>query len=326
MFDQFLNRHCSRCLFFFVLFLLVEYVCHVSHKTSQNHKPLSLPRQLALDSNPCDSPCCFQVLRRQQFAAKDAMHDAAEGGEGETSDKKQPKGKGKGRGRGKGKSKAKAKAKAEAKAEAHATQDTKADQEPKEKSGEAKDAKELPDSVGVSTPKDEVCPTLSHAPKDEQADISPPSHPAVAGTKPETSGDDAQVKQTKKRKPKVTQEPVDSAGSEPAKKKTKATKGDAKKNQPDTTATPVEKPKARKITKTQDDKKENAEKEPEKEKPNKRTRNMETQTFARRVVPTTQFGKDKWHALRGAFADVIRPTLKYFSAHEDMVGEIIVAQ
>ena len=54
------------------------------------------------------------------------------------------------------------------------------------------------------------------------------------------------------------------------------------------------------------------------EKPaKKRTRYEETQTFARRNVPSTEFGKNKWFALRSAFSDQIRPKLKHFSAHED---------
>ena len=49
----------------------------------------------------------------------------------------------------------------------------------------------------------------------------------------------------------------------------------------------------------------------------KRVRSDEPATFARRVVPTTPFGKDKWYSLRSAFHDLIRPTVKHYSTHED---------
>lgn len=41
-------------------------------------------------------------------------------------------------------------------------------------------------------------------------------------------------------------------------------------------------------------------------------------TFARRVQPTSDFGKAKWLALRSMFATHIKPHLEHYSAHEDV--------
>ena len=72
----------------------------------------------------------------------------------------------------------------------------------------------------------------------------------------------------------------------------------------------------------QEKKKKNPRKEgsPEEEKAppqRSRPRSSSPATFARRKCPSTEFGKAKWHALKRAFTDLIRPRLTIFRAHED---------
>ena len=78
-----------------------------------------------------------------------------------------------------------------------------------------------------------------------------------------------------------------------------------------------------------DDKQEKKKKKPRKEgtpeeeeapQKKKRQRSSTPATFARRKCPSTEFGKAKWHALKRAFTDLIRPQLTTYSAHEDTQG------
>ena len=75
-----------------------------------------------------------------------------------------------------------------------------------------------------------------------------------------------------------------------------------------------------------DDKQEKKKKNPrkegspeEEEAPPKRRRRRSSSpaSFARRNCPTSEFGKAKWHALKRAFTELIRPRLTTYSAHED---------
>ena len=40
-------------------------------------------------------------------------------------------------------------------------------------------------------------------------------------------------------------------------------------------------------------------------------------TFARRNLPTSDFGKMKWNSLRDAFGEILKPKLTFYSAQED---------
>lgn len=57
----------------------------------------------------------------------------------------------------------------------------------------------------------------------------------------------------------------------------------------------------------------------EEEAPPKRRRQRSSSPacFARRKCPSSEFGKAKWHALKRAFTELIRPRLTTYSAHED---------
>lgn len=55
-------------------------------------------------------------------------------------------------------------------------------------------------------------------------------------------------------------------------------------------------------------------------KPTKRKVGGAPSTFARRAEPTSEFGRLKWNALRGAFNEVIKPHLTHYSAAEAPQG------
>ena len=58
----------------------------------------------------------------------------------------------------------------------------------------------------------------------------------------------------------------------------------------------------------------------------RRARNGEGEkTFARRRCPTTEMGAAKYHAIRNAFTDNIKPFLTHFSHHEDFSLELLLS-
>lgn len=160
--------------------------------------------------------------------------------------------------------------------------------------------------------------------KEEEASTALASKgPDMEGKPVKTPGDhQAKPRAVRKRKDSKAQtKQDDSGGSATEPKKTRKTKTKQKQEE-------TKEPKPAAAAKVEDDKdleggaKENDLEAPEtkgeaKVKGKKRVRSEEAQTFARRVLPTTPFGKDKWYALRAAFIDHIRPTLKHYSAHED---------
>ncbi|CAL1131372.1 unnamed protein product [Cladocopium goreaui] len=84
-----------------------------------------------------------------------------------------------------------------------------------------------------------------------------------------------------------------------------------------------------------DDKQEKKKKNPrkegspeEEEAPPKRRRRRSSSpaSFARRNCPKSEFGKAKWHALKRAFTELIRPRLTTYSAHEDKFWQFATSE
>ena len=227
----------------------------------------------------------LKVLRRSQFGLQ-------EGGAGEgAEDGENPKGKGKGRGKGRGR---KGKGKGRGKSNKASQQD---DQNKEDDPNEP---------VVEETPPVKI----PEAPKTPAEVIAAQKEKDVP-------------KRT--RKAKVNQEEVEqSAGSEvQTAKRSKAPKGKNAQTQEQVEhveANPKSEP-AKKRTKKDVEQKDGGKVEEGKKK---RIRHTESQTFARRIQPTTPFGKAKWVALRAAFIAKIKPFLEFYSAHEDCCSKNVI--
>ena len=293
-----------------------------------------------------DSTCPPKVLRRSQFALKEKKDQEDEGGQDDGSTPKpKAKAKAKGRPRGKGKAakaKAKGKAKAQTKKGSKAKDDpTQEEEEEEEKEKEVDEIAEPSDNTTPEVPKDdEEKPvpkddgTKEDCPKDDN-DLNKKKQEALTPKEPQpadkTPGPKAKAKSTKKRKAKEVEEAQDhSAGSEPTQpvRQRRKAKGNEGKEAKPASADPAKGEDSKEVeVKGEVGKKAEEggtceakanEKEGEvKAKGKKRVRSDEPATFARRNVPTTSFGKDKWYALRQSFQTLIRPTLKHYSTHED---------
>ena len=60
--------------------------------------------------------------------------------------------------------------------------------------------------------------------------------------------------------------------------------------------------------------------EPAERKKRVRVKGEEPKTFARRVQPTSSFGKAKWTALKEFFGKIIKPHVQFTSGHEDLLS------
>lgn len=285
-----------------------------------------------------------KVLRRSQFAVKEKIEDD-EGGDGSTGEAKaEAKAKGKPCGKAKAaKSKAKAKGRPKGKAKVQAKKGNKPKDNPipeeeEEVEKENDEIAEPSDNTTPGVPKDseekpvpkdddvakEDCPK-----DDDDVEDSKPTDPnqkqdaALTPREPAPSETTAgpKAKATKKRKTKEVGEAQQdhSAGNEPTKpvKKRRTAKGDEGKDGKPAPAGPAKGEIGKEAKKRGAGQVKAEGKEEENNVKKKRVRSDEPATFARRAVPTTQFGKDKWYSLRSAFHDLIRPTLKYYSTHED---------
>ena len=99
----------------------------------------------------------------------------------------------------------------------------------------------------------------------------------------------------------------------PTQKRKKMTKQDADPKNEKTLAKPPKESKSSKRS---------VETEEPKERPPKKPRSKDggmAATFARRVEPSSEHGKAKWHAIREAFVQLIRPNLIKYSKAEDSI-------
>ena len=290
-----------------------------------------------------------KVLRRSQFALKEKIEDDEGGDESAGNAKAEAKAKGKPSGKAKAKGRPKGKAKVQAK-KGNKPKDKPIQEE--EETGEKEEDEiaepsdnttpGVPENVEEKTvPKDddvakEDCPkddddvedSKPTDPNQKQDAALTPREPVPDETTAEPKG---KAKATKKRKAKeVGEEQQDhSAGSEPTKpvRKRRTAKGDEGKDGKPAPADPAKAEGSKRVTPEGEVGKEGkkraagqvkAEGKGEEDKvKKKRVRSDVPATFARRVVPTTPFGKNKWCSLRSAFQDLIRPTLKHYSTHED---------
>lgn len=218
-----------------------------------------------------------QVLRRAQFALKNADADEAmEGGEDEGEPK--PKAKAKGRPKARGKAKAKAKSKALPKAKGRqldASPCTPSKRSKTSKSTSMGDATSHDGLAKDDAPSGDDAPVCEEGgkasdglgdtdlPHDAKSEPAPPADPAAPKTK------------TRKRAPK-TKKVEDSAGNEAGNGGGEAQTG---KRQ--------------------------------------RVRYAEPQSFARRPKPSGTIPLAKWTAMRSAFNRIIKPKVRYHSPHED---------
>eukprot|EP00438_Fugacium_kawagutii_P028104 Skav207509 [mRNA] locus=scaffold7671:1493:3962:+ [translate_table: standard] len=270
-----------------------------------------------------------QVLRRSQHALKPDKSEAKVGDEAKDEEaevkndeddeaKDDPAPKARGRPRAKAqpeKPTAKAKGKAKAKAKGAAKAKGKAKEDPEEgnhnaAATETSMAKEQPPTTMVVDPKPEVVVPPSDANKAE----------VDANTK-KPDGDDQEPKVARKRRTrKASDKTQDSAGSEPKKvtNKRKKTDGAEVAKGPAKAAANEDDVKEAKGDEAEGEEKDEGGEGEAAPKKRTRTRHAETQTFARRPLPSTTFGQAKWHALRRHFAEKIRPNLRHYSAHEDL--------
>ena len=280
-----------------------------------------------------------KVLRRSQFALKEKIEDD-EGGDGSTGEAK-AEAKAKGKPCGKAKAKAKGRPKGKAKVQAkkgNKPKDNPIQEEEEEVEKENDAIAEPSDNTTPGVPKDseekpvpkdddvakEDCPkdgddvedSKPTDPNQKQDAALTPREPAPAETtaKPKANA-------TKKRKAKEVGEAQQdhSAGNEPTKpvQKRRTAKGDEGKDGKPAPAGPAKGEIGKEAKKRAAGQVKAEGKEEENKVKKKRVRSDEPATFARRVVPTTPFGKDKWYSLRSAFHDLIRPTVKHYSTHED---------
>lgn len=230
------------------------------------------------------------MLRRSQLALKAPETDE---------DKGENKKKGPGRPKGKpsaAKSKAKAKAKSKAKG-CKKLVDNKGD----DHDGDHPEATSTSD-IGKGDPKD-ATPEDAEVRQDPSAgtdltDIKPSEKPVKrkkTNKDPNTLADKPikKIKQDQIQKPEKT----DETKPEITKEAEITVKHDAEPDKPDKPGKPEDKKDIR---------------EPPKKKPR-----GQAATFARRVEPSTPYGRAKWSALRDAFVSVIKPTLSHYSAAED---------
>ena len=105
-------------------------------------------------------------------------------------------------------------------------------------------------------------------------------------------------------------------------RKKKMTKQDANPKNEKTPAKPPKESKSSKRSVETEEPEEPKEPKEPKERPPKKPRSKDggmAATFARRVEPSSEHGKAKWHAIREAFVQLIRPNLIKYSKAEDSI-------
>ena len=232
------------------------------------------------DSSPSQSSS--QVLRRAQLALKSTEEDDKGG-----HSKPNPKGKAKGRPKAKGKTGVKSKAEAMAKNKQKSQEPSEHDDEG-EKSCEDSDMKEKDESCEVEDA-NKVPTSDSHNP--EQTD------------KPECA-EEAEKPKPRRKRTKAAPEETGASEVDTTQAKAKATK--TKKQKTDNAKTDDKKTRGKKASPGVDD-----------IEPAAKKTKTEPATFARRAEPSSTLGRAKWLALRDAFKDLVRPHIKYYTAHED---------
>lgn len=143
---------------------------------------------------------------------------------------------------------------------------------------------------------------------------------------PKTDDEEEEEKKKKGKGKGKQKDGLESAASQPAETERPGRKRRIKKTEPEVVEEEGQEQKKDEETEEQksEEKKKKTDKnlaniaELGKERPPKRSKTGEAATFARRVEPSSEYGKMKWGALREAFNQAIKPHLSTYSAAEDL--------